>query len=185
MTTIDGSTVRLRPYRTDEMPFLLDYWRDAEWFAPQGTQPQELADRVAKRIDGSGSFANGAVNYAIEHQGRLVGEINARQPVNGLPPGVYEIGIELFDAANRGHGLGSAAVATLSAHLIDEGAHRVQLTTDVDNRAMRSVCESLGFSFEGVLRGFMPTADGPRDYAMYAITRDDYEEVKPGWISTD
>jgi RimJ/RimL family protein N-acetyltransferase len=48
----------------------------------------------------------------------------------------------------------------------------VQATTDVDNVSMRRVLEALGFGFEGVLRGFMPDADGPpRDYAMYGVTR--------------
>ncbi len=183
MTIIDGPTVRLRPYREDEKPALMEHWRDAEWFA-RGAEPQELAARVAKRVEGSGTFANGAVNYGIEHEGRLVGEINARQPVNGLPPGVFEIGIELFDEIDRGRGIGSAAVVALTSHLMDEGAHRVQLTTDLENRPMRATSERLGFSFEGVLRSFMPSADGPRDYAMYALTCDDYEEVKPRWTST-
>jgi hypothetical protein len=31
------------------------------------------------------------------------------------------------------------------------------------------------------MRSFMPSIDGPRDYAMYAMTRDDYEEVKTTW----
>ena len=48
----------------------------------------------------------------------------------------------------------------------------MQLTTDVDNAAMRRVAERLGFGFEGVLRGFMPIGEGPRDYAMYGMTRD-------------
>ena len=51
----------------------------------------------------------------------------------------------------------------------------MQLTTDVENTAMRRVAERLGFTFEGVLRSFMPSADGPHDYAMYAITKDDDE----------
>ena len=43
---------------------------------------------------------------------------------------------------------------------------------------MRTLSERLGFVFEGVLRSFMPSTDGPRDYAMYAMTEDDYEDVK-------
>ena len=47
-----------------------------------------------------------------------------------------------------------------------------------------AVLERLGFGFEGVMRGFMPMDDGPHDYALYAITRDDYEEVKRArWTS--
>jgi RimJ/RimL family protein N-acetyltransferase len=100
-----------------------------------------------------------------------------------LPPGVFELGIDLFDEADRGRGFGRAALTELLTRLFEqEGAHRVQLTTDVDNAPMRVVSERLGFRFEGVMRSFMPSMDGPRDYAMYAITRDNYEEVKTRWI---
>jgi RimJ/RimL family protein N-acetyltransferase len=60
----------------------------------------------------------------------------------------------------------------------------VQLTTDVENAAMRHVAEHLGFGLEGTLRGFMPTKEGPRDYVMYGITRDDFEEARNAWNST-
>jgi RimJ/RimL family protein N-acetyltransferase len=60
----------------------------------------------------------------------------------------------------------------------------VQLSTDVDNAAMRRVAELLGFGFEGVLRGFMPSAEGPRDYAMYGMTETDFQDVSATWTST-
>jgi RimJ/RimL family protein N-acetyltransferase len=95
----------------------------------------------------------------------------------GLPPGVFELGIDLFDGADRGRGIGRTALSLLLKRLFhDEGAHRVQLTTDVDNTAMRRTSERLGFTFEGVMRSFMPSIEGPRDYAIYAITREDWEE---------
>jgi RimJ/RimL family protein N-acetyltransferase len=60
----------------------------------------------------------------------------------------------------------------------------VQLTTDADNAAMRRVAEHLGFELEGTLRGFMPTKNGPRDYVMYGITRDGFDEARKVWNST-
>ena len=39
-----------------------------------------------------------------------------------------------------------------------------------------AVAERLGFTFEGVQRGFMPSSAGPRDYAMYGVTRADHEQ---------
>jgi len=175
--SLAGDRVTLRAYRGDEASILESTWADAEWFAPAGTGPRELAARVRERIRRSGSFSEGVVVLAIEADGRLIGEVQARQPVNGLPPGVFELGIELFDDADRGRGLGAEAVVAMTRHLFDDGgAHRVQLTTDVDNAAMRRVAERVGFRFEGVLRSFMPGPDGPRDYAMYGLTRHDDDE---------
>jgi RimJ/RimL family protein N-acetyltransferase len=96
-----------------------------------------------------------------------------------MPPGVWELGVELWDEADRGRGYGREACALLAAHLFEaQGAIRVQATTDVDNAAMRRTLETLGFGYEGVLRGFMPQPEGgPRDYAMYAMTDEDHRTI--------
>ena len=183
MTRLAGARVTLRPYRDDDASILVATWADATWFAPKGTGPRELAERVRERIRRSGSFTDGMVIFAIEAEGRLVGEVSARQPIHGLPPGVFELGIELFESGDRGRGLGADAIVAITKHLFgDEGAHRVQLSTDVENGAMRRVSERLGFHFEGVLRSFMPEADGPHDYALYAITKNDLEGRTLPWI---
>jgi RimJ/RimL family protein N-acetyltransferase len=148
---------------------------------PDAFGPAERAE-LGERIDRSGEFDGTELLLGIQVDGRLAGEVQARQPRMGLPPGVFELGIDLFNAADRGRGLARTALTQLLTRLfVDEGAHRVQLTTDVDNAAMRGVSERLGFRFEGVMRGFMPSTDGPRDFAMYGMTKDDYDEVKTTW----
>ena len=106
-----------------------------------------------------------------------IGPIEARQPRGGLPPGAYEIGISFFEAADRGRGLGTIALRLFTEHLFsDPQTHRVQASTWVENVPMRRVLEKLGYTLEGVMRSFMPTTTGERhDYALYAVTRDDWE----------
>lgn len=180
-----GSLVTLRPFRQDELGRLHELM--SSWPSDDGVHHTGAFDRddVRRRIEASGSWSDGPVGLmlAIEAGGRLVGEIQARGNRSQLlPSGVFELGIELYDAGDRGHGLGSAAMTEISRYLFEEeGAQRVQLSTDVDNPAMRRASERAGFGFEGVLRGFMPTAGGQRDYAMYAMTRDDFEDVKGTW----
>jgi RimJ/RimL family protein N-acetyltransferase len=148
---------------------------------PDAFGPAEHAELV-ERIERSGEFDGTELLLGIQVDGRLAGEVQARQPRMGLPPGVFELGIDLFDEADRGRGIGRIALAELLTRLFEqEGAHRVQLTTDVDNAAMRTLSVRMGFEFEGVMRSFMPSIDGPRDYAMYAMTKDDYEEGKTAW----
>ncbi len=142
---------------------------------PDAFGPAERAE-LGERIERSGEFDGTELLLGIQVDGRLAGEVQARQPRMGLPPGVFELGIDLFDEADRGSGLGRSALAQLVSRLFDrEGAHRVQLTTDLDNTAMRTLSERLGIRPEGVMRSFMPSVEGPRDYAMYAITKDDWE----------
>lgn len=169
--------VRLVPLREADVQVMARV-REEEASAmgyPDAFGPAELAE-LRERIARSGEFDGTEILLGIHVDGRLAGEVQARQPRMGLPPGVFELGIDLFDEADRGRGMGGIALSLLMKRLFeDEGAHRVQLTTDVDNAAMRRTSERLGFSLEGVMRSFMPSLDGPRDYAIYAITRDDWE----------
>ena len=175
--------VSLRPLRESDLDAL---WAarvgsDAPWSDTSDDARRKLRERVAV----SGRLAHGEILLAIVADGRLVGEIQARQPEMGLPPGVFEIGIEVHDPASRGAGIGRRALARFLRHLFEEErAHRVQLTTDVDNVAMRTVAERLGFRLEGTLRGFMPSATGPRDYLMYGMTKGDYEGARERWTWT-
>lgn len=175
--------VRLVPLRSadlDVMARARKDWTTAMGY-PDAFGPHEHAE-LAERIDRSGEFDGTELLLGIHVDGRLAGEVQARQPRMGLPPGVFELGIDLFDEADRGQGIGRIALTQLLTRLFEhEGAHRAQLTTDVDNAAMRTLSERLGFRFEGVMRSFMPSTDGPHDYAMYAMTSDDYEDVKTRW----
>jgi RimJ/RimL family protein N-acetyltransferase len=159
-----GERVLLRAFRSDEADLLVANR------VVRGGPPQRL-------IESSGAWAaDGFLRLAIEVDGRLVGDIQARNPPRALPPGVYELGIDVFDTDDRGRGLGREAVTLLVDHLFaDPETGRVQLSTDVANAAMRRVSEVLGFQEEGVMRGFMPEGDGSRsDYVLYAVTREDW-----------
>jgi RimJ/RimL family protein N-acetyltransferase len=176
----DVLLVRLRSADLDVMARVRKEEASAMGY-PDAFGPAEHAE-LAERIGRSGEFDGTELLLGIQVDGRLAGEVQARQPRMGLPPGVFELGIDLFDEADRGRGLGRIALTQLLTRLFEqEGAHRVQLTTDVDNAAMRTLSERLDFGFEGVMRSFMPSTDGPRDYAMYAMTKDDYEDVRKRW----
>jgi RimJ/RimL family protein N-acetyltransferase len=175
--------VSLRPLQPGDLEALwVARTRSNEPWADTSDQARrKLRDRVAN----SGRVIHGELLLGIVSDGRLAGEIQARQPDMGLPPGVFEIGIEVFDPSERGAGIGRRALALFLTHLFEEErAHRVQLTTDVENGAMRRVAEHLGFGYEGTLRGFMPTKGEPRDYMMYGMTKKDFEKASGAWNST-
>lgn len=183
MTRIVGERVTLRGFRPEEVDELLSI--SEGWPTDDGIHwGSRDREELRRKVEASGTWTDvAALDMAIEADGRLVGEIQARQPRGGLPPGVYELGIEVFARTDRGAGLGAAAIRSMVSHLFEqEQAHRVQLSTDIDNEGMRRCAESVGFTCEGVNRSFMPTADGPRDYAMFGMTRADFEEVRSRWI---
>lgn len=176
--------VRLRKLREADLGALVRARvEEAESMAFPAMPGRELESRMRERVAHSGEFHAGEILMGIESDGRLVGEIQARQPRDGLPQGVFELGIGIFDGSDRGKGAGSEAVKQMVDQLFaEQGAHRVQATTDVDNAPMRHVLERLGFVFEGILREFMPSKSGPRDYALYSITSADLERTT--WTRT-
>jgi RimJ/RimL family protein N-acetyltransferase len=170
------AAVRLRPFKSDELDQLMAQRDDSVPVGREDEARRRMRDRIAQR----GRLVDGRLDLAVDAEGRLVGHVEARQPKAAMPRGVFEIGIAIFEE-ERGRGYGRAAVAALTELLIAEhDAYRVQASTDLVNSAMRTVLEQLGWTFEGVLRGFMPTRDGGRaDYAMYGITRPEWEARRP------
>jgi RimJ/RimL family protein N-acetyltransferase len=157
--------VLLRAIHTHEFDRLYEAQVDsATWRGP--ADPNVLRERIAN----SGGWYEGRLDLAIESEGRLVGIVSARAMAGFSPPGVCELGIELFDEV-RGRGIGTEAVQLITEWLLGNDYPRVQATTDLRNAPMRRVLEKLGFEDEGVLRAFMPDGDGRADYVLYAITR--------------
>jgi RimJ/RimL family protein N-acetyltransferase len=187
VTLVRGSRVVLRAFRSEEIDVAMSRMAT---IPPTGPEEKERNEKVRRerrqRLERSGSRNDWEVLFAIEADGRVVGDVQGRCPIYSMPPGVWELGIEIWGTSDRGRGLGREAVALMTTHLFDEeGAIRVQATTDVDNAPMRGVLEILGFRDEGVLRGYMPAPPGPpKDYTMYAMTRTDWEEVRARWTPT-
>jgi RimJ/RimL family protein N-acetyltransferase len=160
---IEGRRLVLRGFRADELDALHEAYRRSEAMVGEPDREQ-----VQRRIAGSGEWADGRLDLAVDAGGELIGSVDARSGRMMLPPGVCEFGIELW-AERRGGGLGTEVVETLTAWLHEHGFPRVQAGTDLRNTPMRRVLEKAGYANEGTMRGFMPDQDDRRaDYALYA-----------------
>ena len=97
--------VRLRPLQHDDIDDLVaSHDDDPASFAPLGDLGRE---RLRREIERGPTLEDGGfLHLAIESDGRLVGDIQARAPNHAFPPGVCEIGITLF-ATVRGRGVGA------------------------------------------------------------------------------
>ncbi len=173
----DGA-VTLRPFGPEDFDLLwAEETRDRGSFeAPWALDDDVAKQRVHARVDHSGTWRDQRVlDLAVEADGRLIGDVQARRDPSYEPPGVFDLGIGLF-ADHRGRGFGATAIGLITAFLFDEEhAVRVSLSTDVDNAAMRRAAEKAGFSLEGIMRGFWYVPEGPaRDYALYARTIADH-----------
>lgn len=164
--------VRLRPLTPDDLDTLVAARHIGS--GAVAVDDDRARRRLSRRIESSGRFQDGRLDFGIESDGRLVGSIEARQPREGMPPGTFEIGISFFEEADRGRGLGTIALGVFTDYLFsDPATHRVQASTWVENVPMRRVLEKLGYRLEGVMRSFMPAGDERHDYALYAVLRTD------------
>ena len=176
--TLRGALCLLRAFRTDELDALLAARAASEGFGATREPAARPREQLRRRIETSGRVHDGWLELAIEVDGQLAGDVQARGGRRMLPPGVWELGIELYGNGNRGKGVGTEAVALITTQLFEAlAAGRVQATTDVANAPMRAVLRRLGFVEEGVLRGFMPGGDGEserHDYVVAAVTAGDW-----------
>lgn len=173
MNRIAGARVTLRPIVEADLPRVAH--ASMQW-AKHGESEADVLRRLKDRLRGETPFP--AVEFAIEVGGKLVGDIQGRP--DPYLTSLFEIGVSLFDDADKGRGIGREALALMTNRLFEhDHAHRVQLTTDVGNTAMRRAAEAAGFAFEGVLRGFWPPKeeDPAADYAMYGMTKRDHEGI--------
>ena len=165
MIELQGERVLLRAFRPDEFERT---WAERQRSTTTiGTPGPGARDRFMRRLEASGDWHDDRLDFAVESDGELVGEVDVRSPKSAIPPGVCEFGIELWEE-RRGGGLGTEVVELLTAWLHDQGYPRVQAGTKVDNAPMRRVLEKAGYAYEGTMRSFAPDGDGRADYALYA-----------------
>jgi RimJ/RimL family protein N-acetyltransferase len=171
---VRSDRVLLRPFREHEFQRVWEEMEDSGEHQPMVSRDDGERERVFERLRLAGNWTPEELRLAVEGDGELVGDLQARVSNWALPPGVTELGITLFVRA-RGKGYGTEALRLVCGHLLaDPRFHRVQLSTDVRNAAMRRAAEKAGFTFEGVLRGFWEVPGGPAlDYAIYGRIRAD------------
>ena len=104
MRTLVGSLVTLRPITEADLPSVA---RASMPWAQQGESEADVLGRLRDRFRGQAAFA--ALDYVIEIDGHGIGNIQARQDAYLL--GLFEIGIVVFEDADKSKGVGREALA--------------------------------------------------------------------------
>jgi aminoglycoside 6'-N-acetyltransferase len=150
---LSGELVTLRVATSADVPALAEIRGDpavSRWWGggenPVAAVQSDLADHDA----------NGLV---IEHDGDVVGWIQWHEEDD---PDYRHAGLDVYVApAWHGRGVGTDAVRTLAAHLIDDlGHHRLTIDPAADNAAAIRAYEKVGFRAVGVMRRYERGPDG-------------------------
>ncbi|MGC4949041.1 GNAT family N-acetyltransferase [Streptomyces sp. DT224] len=95
-----------------------------------------------------------------------------------------EVGFTWLAASAQGTGVNTESKYLLFRHAFEEwGVSRVDLKTDARNRRSRAAIQSVGATFEGVLRNWSPSwvpgEEGRlRDSAIFSITAQEWPDVR-------
>jgi RimJ/RimL family protein N-acetyltransferase len=148
---------------------------EEEWRAMVTADPMAIAELPEEaafkaRLRRSGHLEDGWLDLAIDLDGVSIGRIQTFVPPGrALPPGTFELGIDLREKA-RSKGYGREALALLTDWLFDHAAaETVAASTDPANVAMRTVFQRVGWMPAGSLTEF------GREWVMYRITRQEWE----------
>jgi RimJ/RimL family protein N-acetyltransferase len=158
--TLRGQRVTLRPMMHADAPHLRRWANEPDfaWFQ-WGRRPGRFADDEAARKWMNVIAENRGVVFAIEYEGRPIGQVNYRDL---RPKGQSaEVGIGIGEPALWGKGLGREALGLLVRHLVEElGVHRVSLSVLAYNDRAIASYKAAGFEVEGVERDGVMTDKG-------------------------
>ena len=157
------------------------YWEGFCTFDPEGTRltgskPHYERDEVAtfflRCVDDPDRYDL----LLIDPDGHVVGESVINETDWAARSANYRIA--LFDAAARGHGLGTWAVETTRDFAFGElGLHRLELDVFSINPRAQRVYEKAGFRVEGVARDAIWLGDGYCDDVLMALLEDEWHAL--------
>lgn len=163
----------LRSWRADDAADVLAYVSDWALARMTASIPypytREMADAFVQRE----ASANGAVAYAVDDAGGLVGSV-------GLKPladkeGIWELGYWI-GAGHQGKGYArEAAAATCAVGFRDHAVRSIHACVFDDNPASDRVLRKLGFRYLGPCEGASKARGGVYPTWTYQLDRADWE----------
>lgn len=183
----NGPRIIVRPFFESEAPALwqaIDRARAhlGEWLPWVSFYQSEDDARAFIRHAAARRHSREDFNLGIIHRasGEVLGGTGFH--IRNWSVGAFEIGYWIRPES-QGQGYVSEAVQLLSTFLFDAwDANRVMIRCDSRNERSANVARRLGFVYEGTFRhDILDTHGQPRDTMVFALIRDDYVQVRPGW----
>jgi RimJ/RimL family protein N-acetyltransferase len=181
MPELTDGTIRLRRWRNDDVPALLDILADgsvARWIVgmpwPYTADHAKAFLRRTRRDWKELVYVHLAITEVPS--GRALGGVGISLR---LERQAGEIGYWVAPG-DRGRGIAPAAVALLTRWAFDElWLARIELVIHIDNAPSQAVAAKAGFTREGVLRAFLLHRGRRGDYWMYSRLIGDPEPRTP------
>jgi RimJ/RimL family protein N-acetyltransferase len=152
--------IELRPYYESEFDLACQI---------RGIENPESKIRFEKAFKNSGQWVDEYFHLALVIDEKLIGDLQLRHCDRTMPPGVLHVGIDI-SGEERGKGFGTQALNLASNWAFQNGYHRIEGSTEVENIAMKRAFEKANWTFEGTLHNLFKVDGIGRDYLSFAKT---------------
>ena len=164
--TLSAGGLLLRPWQLSDAAAVAEAYRDPEiqrWHV----RTMDLAEARAWLTGWADRWvAETAASWAVTDGRSLLGRTGFRSI--DLGAGCAEAAYWTVPAA-RGRGVAVRALGAVSAWMVAQGLHRLELNHSVDNPASCRVAVQAGYAYEGTKRGQALHQDGWHDMHLHAL----------------
>jgi RimJ/RimL family protein N-acetyltransferase len=168
---LEGKTVNLRIVEREDLPLLIDWNSNSEFYGEYSPLRQLSKTEWEKRYDNL--TADTKWFFIEKKDGTKIGEIGHFM-FGKLLEIYYYLG-----TSERGKGYGTEAIMIMVDYLfLSRELMRVQATPDVSNIASQRVLEKTGFTKEGIIRKSGFNRGKWCDDCLYSILREEWKEPK-------
>ena len=168
---LEGKTVNLRLVEREDLPLLIDWNSNSEFYGEYSPLRQFSRAEWEKRCDNL--TADTKWFFIEKKDGTKIGEIGHNMLGKFLEIYYYLVQSE------RGKGYGTEAVMIMVDYLfLSRELMRVQATTEVSNIVSQRVLEKVGFTKEGIIRKSNFSRGKWCDDCLYSILREEWKEPK-------
>jgi len=170
---LKGEKVNIRPMGTGDVELFYNWNTEKEHMGEFMGVEMYYKDIYIESMKNFFSDSNALYAIIEDKENKPIGMINYRNQRNNQ--GVVDIGMLLAIPEMRGNGIGEEALRLFVDYLFrTKILARIQFQTRVENIAMRRIGEKVGFTVEGLLRGYRFDQGMYRDYYMVAMTKEDW-----------
>lgn len=173
---LKGKNISLRRAEKEDVPFLVKWFNDVEFFGPYSDFPTQITEaQLDKRMFEPKIPQMEWIDFIVQNKdGASIGWVV--HYISSQNFGWVEIGYYLVPS-ERGKGYGTEAIRIIVDYLfLTKDIPRVQAVTSVDNNASQRVLEKSGFKREGTIRKALWTGKGKwTDGILYSILREEWK----------
>ncbi|QZY30227.1 NUDIX hydrolase [Nocardioides coralli] len=176
--TLTDGTVTLRPWTdADVAAGVAGHDEEiAQWFGSEHASPTEAEQRDAIRRWRQGWEDGTTVNFLVEAEGAVVGNVEVRVKDDHIG----ELSWTLY-AGHRGRGYGVRAVRMLVDWAVDQlGLVRIEAYVNTANERSKRLATRAGLQREGVMRGREVLRGDRHDTVLFARLASDPPITEPG-----